>query len=231
MNGLPLEELFDRVADLVFFVKDRQGRYTLVNETLVRRCGLDRKEELLGRTALEVFPAPQNASYFEQDRQVLEEGHPVLDQLELHLYPQGEAGWCITNKLPIEEDGEITGLVGVSRDLHLPADDASGYRELADSIRHIQENFGEGLRVETLARMSSLSPYQYEQRMKKAFGLTAGQFITRTRMEAACRLLRETDRPIGEIALDCGFYDQSAFTRQFKATTGFTPRQYRSQVD
>ena len=105
-----------------------------------------------------------------------------------------------------------------------------GYQELADSVRFIQAHYGEPLRVEELARMSSLSVYQYEQRMKKVFQVTAGQFIAKTRIEAACELLRATDRAISDIAAGCGFYDQSAFTRQFKSTTGLTPGKYRSRT-
>ena len=51
-----------------------------------------------------------------------------------------------------------------------------------------------------------------------------------TRIDAACDRLRLSAQPIAEIALHCGFYDQSAFTRQFKAVTGLTPGQYRKQT-
>jgi AraC-like DNA-binding protein len=171
-------------------------------------------------------------AYFEQDREVLEKGAQVRDLLELHLYIRGEPGWCITNKMPIETDDDaIVGLVGISKDLHLPARDARGYSELAESIRYIQEHHGQPLRVEELARMSSLSEYQYEKRIKKVFQMTAGQFITKTRVEAACELLRSTDKKIADVAIECGFYDQSAFTRQFKSTTGLTPGKYRMQME
>ena len=48
--------------------------------------------------------------------------------------------------------------------------------------------------------MSSLSEYQYEQRMKTVFQMTAGQFITKTRIEAACEMLRSSDEQIADIA-------------------------------
>jgi len=231
MTGIPLEALFDQIPDMVFFVKDREGRYTIVNETLVDRCGLDGKEDLIGRTVLDIFPAPLGEGYHEQDTEVLETGAPVTDLLELHLYERGEPGWCITTKVPIrDDDGVVTGLVGISKDLHLPADEAHGYNELAESIRYIRSHFGEALRVEELARLSSLSVYQYEQRMKKIFQVTAGQYITKTRIDAACELLRSTGQQIVDIAIECGFYDQSAFARQFKATTGLTPSRYRAQM-
>jgi AraC-like DNA-binding protein len=233
-NGVPFmeaaESLFDLIPDVVFFIKDREARYVVVNQTLVERCGSADKDGLLGKTVVDIFPAPLGESYLEQDTTVLESGNPLKDLLELHLYVRGEPGWCITNKVPLRDrDGGVAGLMGVSKDLHLPADEG-GYRELAESIRFIQAHFGEPLRVEELARLSSLSVYQYEQRMKKIFQLTAGQFITKTRIEAACGLLGTTDKPIAEIAVECGFYDQSAFARQFRSTTGLTPTRYRARV-
>ena len=226
-----VETLFDRIPDIVFFVKDAEGRYVAVNRTLVDRCGAAGKEDLIGGTVLDIFPPPMGESYHQQDMVVLERGVPLTDLLELHLYSRGEPGWCITNKVPLtENDGTITGLVGISKDLHVPADGASGYRELAKAAAHIREHYGGPLRVEELARMSSLSVYQFEQRMKKIFQLTAGQFITKVRIEAACERLRNTGDTILDIAMDCGFYDQSAFARQFKATTGLTPSEYRSRI-
>ena len=50
-------------------------------------------------------------------------------------------------------------------------------------------------------------------------------------MDTALRRLRETADPIAMIALDCGYSDQSAFTRQFKAAVGLTPQQYRRRKD
>ena len=230
--GIPFETLFDQIPDIVFFMKDREARYTVVNQTLVERCGVAGKIDLLGKTVLDIFPPPLGEAYFDQDREVLDKGTQVKDLLELHLYVRGEPGWCITNKLPIPDDHDaISGLIGISKDLHLPADEARGYSELAESIRFIQSHYGQPLRVEELARMSSLSEYQYEQRMKKVFQMTAGQFITKTRIEAACERLRSTREQIADIAVECGFYDQSAFTRQFKSTTGLTPGKYRTQME
>ena len=65
------EALFDIVPDVVFFAKDREGRYTSVNETLVSRCGRQHKWQLLGRTPPDLFPRPLGDSYAAQDRQVI----------------------------------------------------------------------------------------------------------------------------------------------------------------
>ena len=223
-----MEALFDAVPDIVFFVKDGGCRYAAVNQTLVRRCGFARKADVIGRTAADLFPPPLGAGYLEQDRAVLRTGRAITDKLELHLYPGGRRGWCITTKVPIRDArGAVIGIAGLSRDLRLPGERHAEFRGLAESVRHIQAHFGETLRLEDLAARAALSAYQFEQRMKKLFDVTAGQFVMRTRIEAACDRLRAGGAPIADIALECGFYDQSAFARQFKAATGLTPTEYR----
>jgi AraC-like DNA-binding protein len=72
--------------------------------------------------------------------------------------------------------------------------------------------------------------YQFEQRMRRIFQITAGQLIQKVRMDAAVQRLRETDAPIAAIALECGYSDQSAFTRQFRRTAGMSPSEYRRAV-
>ena len=222
------EQLFDLISDTVFFVKDREARYVAVNRTLVRRCSLGSKAELLSKTTIEIFPAPMAESYHEQDEQVLEKGAQIRDLLELHLYVKGKPGWCITTKLPLRgKNGKIVGLVGISKDIPVPETRDSGFKELAGAVEYIQNHYGRRLTIKSLARMCGLSVYQFERRMKRVFQLTAGQFIIKTRIQTACELLGSRSNSIVDIALKCGFSDQSAFTRQFKVTTGMTPTQYR----
>jgi hypothetical protein len=55
------EALFDRLADVVFFVKDAHGRYVVVNSTLMWRCGFAHKGSLIGHSPLKVFPPEQGS--------------------------------------------------------------------------------------------------------------------------------------------------------------------------
>ena len=61
---------------------------------------------------------------------------------------------------------------------------------------------------------------------KRIFHLTPRQMIHKVRLEKATELLAG-DTPITDIALQCGYTDHSAFSRQFKAMTGSTPRDFR----
>jgi PAS domain S-box-containing protein len=224
-----LDALFDGLPDVVFFVKNRRGEYTAVSQTLVERLRKRSKEELLGRRVDEVFPAPLGRSYRAQDEQVLEGGEPIRNQLELHFYPGGRRGWCVTQKLPLRAPGgEITGLVGISRDLQAAHERSADFSQVAQAVRIIQTRYDEPLRVRELARRAGLSAYQFDQRMRRIFRIGAGQLIQKVRMEAALARLRESEESIAAIASACGYADQSAFTRAFRQTVGFSPSEYRA---
>lgn len=227
------EALFDCLPDLVFFIKNRRCEYVVINQTLVERCGRSQKSELIGRRTDELFPAPLGQTYRDQDESVMRTGKAILNQLELHFYASGGRGWCLTNKLPLRNrQGNVIGLMGISKDLHSVNERVNerggDYSAVARVMQHIQKNLGETLRVRDLAALAGMSAYQLEQRIRKIFQLTAGQLIQKTRMEAAVRQLCETDTPIAVVALDCGYSNQSAFTRQFRQTMGLSPLEYRN---
>ncbi len=223
-----VDGLLDRLPDVVFFAKDAAGRYTAVNLTLVRRLGRRTKAELVGRTTVELFPPPLGERYLAQDLAVCRSGRAIAGLLELHLYPDGTEGWCITEKTPVANpSGVVTGLVGTSRDLHAPAAGRASLAGVAAAVETIRRTCAEPLRVEDLAAEAGLSVYQLTRRVRAVFGLSPAQLIIQTRVDAARRLLAEGDTPLAEVALACGYCDQSAFTRQFHACAGLTPAQYR----
>jgi PAS domain S-box-containing protein len=223
------EELFDSVTDMVYFLKNSHGQYLVVNQALVERCGCREKAELIGRTADEVYPPPLGQSYRAQDEQILRTGEPILNHLELQIYPGGATGWCTTSKVPLRaRSGQVVGLAGISKDVHATIESGEDYTSLANVLRRINSQYDQPLKIQELAEMAKLSTYQFEQRIKKIFGITAGQFIQKVRMDAAVRRLRDSRDPIAKIALDCGYAEQSSFTRQFKLTVGLSPARYRA---
>jgi len=225
------ETLFDYATDIVYFIKNSQGQYVVVNQSLVERCGCREKRELIGRTPDQVYPRSLGESYRMQDEALLRTDEPVLNQLELQIYPSGDTGWCLTNKVPLHgNQHQVVGLVGISKDLHAPSEKSENYEAVAKTIHFIQTHFDEPLKISDLAEMARLSPYRFEQRIQKIFEITAGQFIQKVRMDAAVRRLGRTEDPIVEIALDCGYSDQSTFSRQFKQTVGVSPAHYRRLV-
>ncbi|MDQ8191606.1 AraC family transcriptional regulator [Roseibacillus persicicus] len=224
------DELFDEVADTVYFVKDLSGRYVAVNETLVRRCGAASKKDLIGKTAAEVFPAPLGEDYTRQDLALIQGEPDITNRLELHLYPGGESGWCLTWKKALRgQSGDVIGLSGISRDVNSTPDDVESLEGLSKVLSHIRDHLDEPLTLGDLERATRLSAFQIKQRIKRLFGISPRQYIMRSRIESARHQLTYTNLPLSEIALACGFGDQSSFTRQFKRSVGITPKAYRDQ--
>ncbi|HUD45415.1 MAG TPA: AraC family transcriptional regulator [Candidatus Baltobacteraceae bacterium] len=224
-----IEQLFDHVPEIVFFVKDRNGRYVAVNQSLVERCGLREKRELLGRHVRDIFPRELAERYASQDEAVLRKGRSIIDRLELHWYIRRRSGWCLTTKLPLRDRaGRIIGVVGVSRDLRAPGDRDIIPARLAATLEYLETHYENPVSPSLLARHAGLPPVRFARLIKRIFRLTPHQLITQTRLAAASHLLRETNRSLADIALDCGFYDHSAFTRAFRSATNLTPSQYRA---
>lgn len=228
LSGLAfLLPLFDAIPTATIFIKDLQARYLLANSALVQRCGLKSLKPLLGKTSAEVFPARFGPGYTDQDRRVLEEGRVLEDQLELHLYDSRKPGWCLTHKRPLfNRAGDIIGLAGVSVDLQSASSSHPAFERLAAVDEHIRTHFHRPVTLGELTRIAGISVAQLERYCKRVFHLTPRQMIHKVRLEHAHKLL-STDLPITEVALQCGYTDHSAFTRQFKQLTGFTPKQYR----
>ena len=224
-----MENLFDALADVAFFIKDRDGRYLSVNNTLVRRCGLRSKRELIGKTALDVHPPALAHSYMAQDRHVIDSGTALAKHLELHLYPTRSRGWCLTHKVPLrDEQGAIVGLAGTSQDLGLADELHPVYRKIAAIAAHIRDNFHTNVCMEELAREAGLSLSRVERLFQRVFHYSPRQLLLQSRLGGAMGMI-EADplQSIAEIAYACGYTDHSAFSRQFKAHTGMTPVQYR----
>lgn len=225
------EQLFDTMSDIVFFVKDTEGRYVVVNQTLVRRCGLREKNALIGRKAEDVFPSSLAISYAAQDAIVLRGSRELRDQLELHLYPNRSPGWCLTQKNPLrDERGHIVGMCGISRDLATPDQHHPVYAKIAAAVKYLHQNYAQTVTMAELVKLTGLSIAQLERNFHKIFSLTPLQMMVKIRLDAASIMLAETNTSITEIALACGYQDHSAFSRVFKATVGMTPSEYREVI-
>jgi len=237
-----LERLFDALPDVVFFAKDAAGRYTHANQTLLDRLRLTKRAQLIGRRTDELFPGGLGDRYREQDEAVLRGGAEISGQLELHLYPNRAPGWCLTHKLawrePLPAGGRrrdaVVGLVGLSRDLATPglshATPPATYARVARVVERLQRDYAEPLRIATLAREAGLSMAQLERLVTQLYRVTPRQLLARIRLDAALGLLAG-DASIAAIAHACGYADHSAFARQFRRSTGVSPRAWRELHD
>jgi AraC-like DNA-binding protein len=225
-----LLDLYDLLVDVIFCMKNVDGVYVAVNRAFVRRTGRSSKRDVVGKRAGDLFIAPLAERYEEQDSEVFSSGKPMRDQLELIRREDASLGWYLTTKLPVAsrvDPGKVAGLVSISRDLATPSDEGITMESLHRVVELVHDRLAEPLRVADLAEAAGCSTSSLERRMKRVFGVTATQFVLRSRVDRANRLLTTTDLPLAEIATTVGFYDQADFTRRFARLTNETPAQFR----
>ena len=232
LNEVPgveaMELLFQDLEGVLFCIKDRQGRYLSANEAFLRRVRVSQLEEILGQTAREIFPTLLAVGYEQQDSLIFSHRREIRGRLEMITNPDGSIGWYLSDKVPLRDlDRRVIAVAGISRDLHRPAENDPRLAQLARAIRRMRKEYPTPLRIAQLADNCEMSLSRFERLMRSVLRVSPRQFLTQLRVEAAAEALRDSDQPLGEIALDCGFYDQATFCRQFKAATGTTASRYR----
>ena len=99
--------------------------------------------------------------------------------------------------------------------------------QLARALDFMQEHLAGDLGRTAVARAAGLSPSHFSHLMRTKTGWSFTELLTRLRVDHACHLLAHTDLGLVQIALECGFGDQSYLGRVFRKRTGQTPGDYR----
>ena len=224
-----LSDVFSGVPHVMFCVKALDGRYLAVNQAFAERAGRTAPGSVLGHTAADLFPDDLAQSYAAQDTRLLATGESIRNQLELILRPDGSRGWYVTTKTTVrDESGSVIGICAVSYDLRSGAAADHRHGQLQAAIELCRRRYADPLKAADLADVAGMSATQLERVMRRAVGMSPKQLIIRTRIDEAVRLLDDTDLALAVIAGECGFYDQSSFTRQFQRVVGMAPGAYRA---
>lgn len=84
------------------------------------------------------------------------------------------------------------------------------------------------LRVTELAAAAGVHPVHLARVFQARLGSTPAAYVWRPKLEAGAHALKTTNRPVGEIALDCAFADQSHLRRAFRRASGVPPTEFRA---
>lgn len=99
------------------------------------------------------------------------------------------------------------------------------------ALTYIKSNYHEKIYISDLARQVNLNEQYFCRLFKKAIGCSPVEYINEYRIKQAKRLLEESDLPVMEICLECGFNNQGNFLQEFRRRTGTTPLQYRKHTE
>jgi AraC family transcriptional regulator len=98
---------------------------------------------------------------------------------------------------------------------------------LRQTLNYIQEHLSEEITLEAIANHVGISQYYFSHLFKQSMGVSPYQYVLRQRIERAKQLLKQSDLSIAEIALECGFANQTHLTKHFRNLAGTSPKAYR----
>jgi len=101
-------------------------------------------------------------------------------------------------------------------------------RRAVEAALWIEAHSAEAIELDDVARTSGLSAFHFLRLFTKVLGVTPHQYLLRSRLRRAARLLADASLPITGIALDVGFNDLSNFVRTFRRAAGVSPRGFRA---
>ena len=94
-------------------------------------------------------------------------------------------------------------------------------------VRHIAEHFSRPIAVNELAELVRLSASHFSRSFRASLGISPHALIREQRVSHARRLLVTTTLSLADIAAECGFADQSHFSRRFQQITATSPGRWR----
>ena len=225
-----MAQLLEDVPHVMFCAKDQSGAYLTVNQAFADRAGARSPDDVVGRFAEDLFDAELAASYSRQDAELWASRQPLRNQLELIRRPDGTLGWYVTTKVLIVDVGGAEFVASVSVDLRAAGDAPTAHAGVAAAVAHARAHCTERVRVGDVAAAASMSVVQLERATRRIIGISVRQLLVRFRVEHAIGLLASTDLTLSDVADRCGYYDQSALTRQFRRVVGVSPGAYRTQL-
>ena len=94
----------------------------------------------------------------------------------------------------------------------------------------MEQNFRLHLPLEAFARLAQRSLSAFKRDFKAAYGMPPGRWLQQRRLQQAAHLLKHTELPVAQVALESGFEDASHFSHAFRQQYQYSPTQYRAKA-
>lgn len=100
-------------------------------------------------------------------------------------------------------------------------------RRAVETALWIDAHSHHAIDLEHAAAQAGISPFHFLRLFSGVLGVTPHQYLVRSRLRHAARLLADDERPVTDVAYDVGFGDLSNFVRTFHRAAGVSPRRFR----
>ena len=232
-NGLGdyLGSVFDNLPGFLYFVKDTDLRLVAINERLSRKIEVEDKRSILGMTDYDYLPKHMADAYKKDDLWVLENGEAIRGKVELVTRGKGFVDWSRTTKSPLlNRAGDIVGIIGVTSPFERGVSGRVAEEALGAALTMMHESFHENIPVKELADICHMSISSFVRKFKSIYAMTPKEYMRHLRVQEACHKLAQSTMSLAAIGSECGYSDQSHFSREFLRVMKESPKQYRGRL-
>lgn len=170
-NVRVMRTIIDHLPDAIY-AKDVECRKTLSNTRDQKHAGAVSEKELIGSSDFEFYPSHMAEVFYEDDKNVIRSGQPIINREEQTKQPDGSIGWQLTSKIPLKNDqGKVVGLVGIGRDITDRKEARLALQKNEKLLRDLVEKQGEGIVITDLNNVFTFSNPAADE----IFGVKKGQ--------------------------------------------------------
>lgn len=174
-----LRTLLDSIPDSIY-IRDRAGKYLVVNKALAELVGAADPNEVAGKTAFDYFPEDKAEEFIREDVEVMEQGRTVVNPKSLMRNPAGERRYMITTKVPVRDsEGSVFGILGISRDVT----EQEKAREAVLQTEHRMQEIVDNSPSPMYAKGATGEYLMVNRRYEELFKMRAAEIVGRTDVE------------------------------------------------
>ena len=144
-----LRSLLENIPDRIYF-KDVASRFIRCSRSMATRLGLAEPMDVVGKTDFDFHPPEIAQEYYQEEQRIILTGKPLISKLQRAIDAEGQESWSAVTKVPVHNrHGNITGIVGISRDV-------TKLKQAEEALEHARDAALDHARVksEFLANMS-----------------------------------------------------------------------------
>ena len=102
--------------------------------------------------------------------------------------------------------------------------------KIGEAVSFINSNYSEDIKLKDILQHAKMPRSSFMRQFHQAIGMAPINYLLQIRIAKACKLLRDSNINISEIAYKVGFNDSNYFARQFRRISGLTPREFRQSI-
>lgn len=149
---------------------------------------------------------------------------PLMEAICAEVLRGGTSGVRFADAMVMAIGTQLMRLFGQAQREHKGGLTGRTLRLITDFV---ESHLADDINVEQLAHIAQLSTAHFSRAFKEVTSQSPHQFVVARRLERARRMLADTQAPVANIAMECGFADQAHFSRQFNQAFSVSPSQFR----